>query len=106
MAASPMMQAPMTSTARACQRCAACVSAAASAKAQLLAKVRGAHTPFAQALQRLGAVALGEALAVRADQQAVVPVDGRRQAQQRLQQSLHVGGLEEVAAADHVADPL
>ena len=56
--------------------------------------------------QGLGRVPLGVAFAVRSHQQAVVAVGRRGQAEQRLQQPLDMGGLEQVLAAHDVCDLL
>ena len=52
------------------------------------------------------AVALGEALAVGVGEQAMMMVERRRQAEQRLEQAVDVGRGEQVAAAHHVGDAL
>ena len=51
-------------------------------------------------------MALGEPLAVGVDQQGVMMIERRRQAEQRLEQPVDIGRGEEVAAADDVGDAL
>ena len=60
----------------------------------------------AHRLKRGGAVALGEALTVRAGEQGVVAVFRGGKVEQRLQQTVDVRCLEQILAADDVSDVL
>jgi hypothetical protein len=51
-------------------------------------------------------VAFGEAFAVLVEDERVVPVVGRREVEECLEQAVDVGRLEEVAAAGHEVDTL
>jgi hypothetical protein len=57
-------------------------------------------------LERRRAVALGEALAIGAEQQLVVAIFGSGQAEQSLEQAVDVRRLEQVLAADDMRDAL
>ena len=74
--------------------------------AQLVRERKTVHPSDAQVGQRRRAVALGETLAGRVRQQRVVAILGGRQVEQRLEQAVDVGAVEQVDAADDVGHPL
>src|SRR5690349_15664999 len=61
---------------------------------------------LAQAADRRRTVSLGQALALSVAQQAMMPIVGRGQVQQFLQQAVDVRRLDQVLAARHQGDAL